>query len=97
LAADAVTNDAEVGDGVNKRSAILVAAGLVVSLAAGFVAFMNGALGPAAEAVTRPSPAAVQKQRVEGSAHREPISAGTALADRRTSGPTRDGRSRNDD
>lgn len=81
---------------MKKRSAILVAAGLVVSLATGFVAFLNGGLGPAADASTRPSPAAQRQGRVEASAQSGPA-AGTAFADRRAAGSGRDGGSSNDD
>lgn len=83
---DGVSNDAGVGDGVNKRSAMLVAAGLMVSLATGSVAFMNGILGPAAGAITSP-PAAQRQGRVEASALRVLDHAGSGLAFRRVADP----------
>jgi hypothetical protein len=67
---------------VNKRSAILVAAGLVVSLATGFVAFLNGGLGPAADAVTRPT-SILPQAHTPSSAESSMRASGTALADRR--------------
>jgi hypothetical protein len=67
---------------VNKRSAILVAAGLAVSLATGFVAFLNGGLGPV-DAATRPSPVVERPRDLPASTHRASGASGTALADRR--------------
>ena len=69
---------------MNKRSAILVAAGLVVSLATGFVAFLNGGLGPTADTGVRPT--AVAHPAVAPSADGSMRASGTALADRRTAG-----------
>jgi hypothetical protein len=67
---------------MNKRSAMLVAAGLVVSIATGVVAFLNGGLGLPAGAATR-QPAAVHRPgHVEASALRGPGASGTALSDR---------------
>ena len=68
---------------MNKRSAILVAAGLVVSLATGFVAFLNGALGPAADTVTRPIPVISKAAHTASSADGSKRASGAALADRR--------------
>jgi hypothetical protein len=86
-----------VENGVNKRSAMLVAAGLAFSLATGFVAFLNGGLGLPAHVATRPSPALHRREHVEASAQRGPDTAGTALLDRRTAGSARNGGSSNDD
>ena len=51
---------------MNKRTAVLAAAGLVVSLAAGSVAFLNGALGLPVSPASRP-PASIARHhaRVE--------------------------------